>query len=167
MSMSKLHTSELDIYSPTIGPPRTDYRQAQRLQREMIEEMDEKAKEEEEKVEEIDDENFIGSFPPVHYSYTFCDVAFLLHKLNQLAKRKQKENIKKKESCKSPDKSIESFSVDFVRLSALNLISAKFIEAMENSLEVQAKAVCCSALGCSEVQEWESERAEEGDCVRV
>ena len=73
-------------------------------------------------------------------------MAFLLHELNQLAKRKQKENIKKKESCKSPDKSIESFSVDFVRLSALNLISAKFIEAMENSLEVQAKAVCCKFL---------------------
>ena len=42
MSMSKLYTSELDIYSPTMGPPRTDYRQAKRLHREMIEEMDEK-----------------------------------------------------------------------------------------------------------------------------
>ena len=66
--MCKLCTSELDIYSPTIGPPRTDYRQAERLHREMIEEMDEKAKEEEEKVEESDDENSLGSFPPVHYS---------------------------------------------------------------------------------------------------
>ena len=132
MSMSKLYTSELDIYSPTMGPPRTDYREAERLHREMIEELEEKPEEKEE-VDEIDDDEFISSFPPVQYSYTFCDVAFLLHKLNQLAKRKQKENIKKKESCKSPDESMESLCVDFARLSALNLISAKFLEAMKNS----------------------------------
>ena len=111
----------------------------------MIEELEEKPLEKEEE-EEIDDDEFISSFPPVQYSYTFCDVAFLLHKLNQLAKRKQKENIKKKESCKSPDESMESFCVDFARLSALNLISAKFVEAMKNSLEAQAKAAHCTFL---------------------
>ena len=129
MKSSKLFCTELDIYSPSIGQPRTDYKQAEMLHREMIEELEKnediEAKEDIE--EEVNTDDFISSFPPVQYSYTFCDVAFLFHKLNQLAKRKREENKRKKEGCRSPDESMESFCVDFARLSSLHLISAKFM----------------------------------------
>ena len=41
---------------------------------------------------------------------------------------------------------MESFCVDFARVSELNLISARAVEAMKNSMEVQAKAVRCKFL---------------------
>ena len=41
---------------------------------------------------------------------------------------------------------MESFCVDFARLAAINLISTRFVEAMKNSLEVQAKAARCKFL---------------------
>ena len=88
---SRYSTSELDIYSPMVGSARTDYRQAERLHREMMEEKEEEPEEEEEEIVPEVPDDFIGSFPPVQYIYTFCDVSFLFHKLNQLAKRKHQE----------------------------------------------------------------------------
>ena len=141
----KLYTSDLAIYSPRVGQPRTDYRQAEKLYREMFEEKKENNEVEEvddvELVDEDEDDDYLSSFPPVQYSYTFCEVSFLFHKLNQLAKRRRQEINKKKEAYKSPDESMESFCIDFARLSQLNLLSAKFMEALKDSLEVQAKAV--------------------------
>ena len=141
---SNLYTSELDIYSPTIGPPRTDYRQAEQIHKEMLEELfrEEKIRRQENKNESKtcrDDSDYGGLFPYIEYKYTVCEVAFLLHKLNQLAKRKRIQNLKRKEICSTPEESMESFCVDFARVSALNMISTKFLEAMKNSLEVQAK----------------------------